>query len=312
MEIKSATEINRKNYAMNDNSPIFVRGLSRSGGTLMVTILDAHPDISMSYELYPNLLEPLIQGKLNINDFFEILSKSSKGKKMERKPENRSIRIFVNRCPRGGLERKDLIFLLEEHLSSGDGFADSAGCLRFIERCATKKMMTEGKSQWGRKCNNNFEEYINIWPRARFLNMVRDGRDVLSSQLNTGSFNKTPVDVGRGWTNVHKKFRALVDDPRVRAYEVCYERLVCKPEGEVRQICEFLEVSFDKDILSYYRKDLTIYKASHLSMDRIRKPVDTSKIGRWKNELSERQLKEFYSTAMETMTRYGYLENEEI
>lgn len=41
---------------MLEDSPIFVRGYSRSGGTLMVTILDAHPDIAMSYELYPNLL----------------------------------------------------------------------------------------------------------------------------------------------------------------------------------------------------------------------------------------------------------------
>ena len=37
--------------------PIFIRGLSRSGGTLMVTLLDAHPDIAMSYELYPQMLE---------------------------------------------------------------------------------------------------------------------------------------------------------------------------------------------------------------------------------------------------------------
>ena len=91
---------------MNENSPIFIRGLSRSGGTLMVTILDAHPDIAMSYELYPNLLTPLIQGKLSTGDFFEILSKSKKGKKLERKPENKGVRNFVNRCPRGGLERE--------------------------------------------------------------------------------------------------------------------------------------------------------------------------------------------------------------
>lgn len=36
--------------------PIFVRGISRSGGSLTATILDAHPDISMSYEIYPRLL----------------------------------------------------------------------------------------------------------------------------------------------------------------------------------------------------------------------------------------------------------------
>lgn len=32
--------------------PIFVRGLSRSGGPLMLTVLDTHPEIAMSYEPY--------------------------------------------------------------------------------------------------------------------------------------------------------------------------------------------------------------------------------------------------------------------
>ena len=278
----------------------------------MVTILDAHPDIAMSYELYPNLLTPLIQGKLSTGDFFEILSKSKKGKKLEKKPENKSVRIFVNRCPRGGLERRDLISLLEEHLASGDGFVDIAGCLRFIERCAVKKMMTEGKSQWGLKCKKNFNEYIHIWPRARFLNMVLDGRDVLSSQLNTGSFNKTPIDVGRGWTNVHKKFRALVEDPKVRAYEAYYERLVCEPEEEARKICEFLEVPFYNAMLSFYQRNLTIYKSpkGHLSINRITKPIDTSKIGRCKKELTDEELDEFYSIAKEALIKFGYLQEE--
>jgi hypothetical protein len=274
-----------------------------------VTILDAHPDIAMSYELYPNLLRPLTEAKLHTDDFLEILSGSRRGKTLEQNPDCRPLRIFVNRCPRGGLERKDLATLVDKHLASGDNFEDVAGCLRFIERCAVKKMNNESKSQWGLKCSNNFQEYFKIWPRACFLNMIRDGRDVLASQLNTGSFNKSPSDVGRAWANTHKKFRALVEAPGVRAYEVYYERLVREPEDEVRRICEFLGVTFNDAMLSFYKRDLTIYKSpkGHLSIDRISEPVDTSKIGRWKKELSDEQLNEFYSGARDAMVRYGYL-----
>ena len=42
--------------------PIFVKGISRSGGTLLVTLLDAHPDIAMQYEMYP---ENLFQNRKN-------------------------------------------------------------------------------------------------------------------------------------------------------------------------------------------------------------------------------------------------------
>lgn len=272
-----------------------------------MTILDAHPDIAMSYELYPNLLSPLTEGKLDTCDFFEILSGSRNGKKLEQNPDCRLLQIFINRSPRSGLERKDLASLVKEHLGSGDDFRDVASCLRFIERCAVKKMRNESKSQWGLKCSNNFQEYIEIWPGSRFLNVVRDGRDVLASQINTGSFNKSPIHLGRAWTNTHKKFRSLVEDSRTKAYEVYYERLVREPEDEIQRICEFLEVPFDTAMVYFYKKELTIYNSSHLSMNRIRKPIDASKIGRWKKELSGKQLEEFYSEARDTMVQFGYL-----
>ena len=60
-------------------------------------------------------------------------------------------------------------------------------------------------------------------------------------------------------------------------------------------------------MLDFYKKDLTIYKARHLSMDRISKPIDTSKIGRWKNELNESHLQQFYSSARDVMITMGYM-----
>ena len=42
---------------LSESEPIFVRRMSRSGGALMCTLLDAHGDIAMSYELYPALVE---------------------------------------------------------------------------------------------------------------------------------------------------------------------------------------------------------------------------------------------------------------
>jgi len=58
---------------MSENNPIFIRGYSRSGGTLMVTILDAHPEIAMSYELYPNLLAPENGELIDIDRLIEVI-----------------------------------------------------------------------------------------------------------------------------------------------------------------------------------------------------------------------------------------------
>ncbi|MDB4470723.1 sulfotransferase [Deltaproteobacteria bacterium] len=290
-----------------EGGPIFIRGLSRSGGTLMVTMLDAHPDVAMSYELYPGLLKPLTQQKLDLDGFFEILAETPKGKQLEHAPENKSVRTFVIRCLRGGLQRVDLIPLLEEHVASGAVFSEEADCLRFIERCALWKMKKEGKKRWGLKCSGAFTGYQKVWPDARFLNMVRDGRDVLASQLNTGSFNKTPAEVGLGWSNTLCKFRKLVESDSIKGYEVFYEKLVIEPAEEARRICEFLGLPYFDSMLSFHSQDLTIYKSSHLSMGRISQPVDSSKLERWKTDLSEQQINEFYSVARDTMVAFGFL-----
>jgi len=75
--------------------------------------------------------------------------------------------------------------------------------------------------------------------------MVRDGRDVLASQLNTGSFNKTPAEIAKGWVNTNLRFSKLIENKNIRAYEVFYERLANQPEEEIKNLL-FLEYSIRK------------------------------------------------------------------
>ncbi len=296
---------------MLEDSPIFVRGYSRSGGTLMVTILDAHPDIAMSYELYPNLLISKNGTDIELDLLLEILNKSKNNKTANKKIKDRNLQTLVQRCLRGSLDSKNLARLLKQHIADRNDFSDVKGRLRFIERCCVEKMKNADKSKWGLKCNNQYDDYLSMWPSACFLNVVRDGRDVLASQLNTGSFNKSPADVAEGWVKTHLRFRKLVDNQDVRAYEVFYEKLVNQPDEELKKICDFLSVPFEKSMLNFYQQGLTIYKANHLSMNMISRPIDSSKVNRWKKDLNENQLQEFYSVARDAMIMFGYLgENE--
>ena len=294
---------------MFNNSPIFVRGYSRSGGTLLVTILDAHPEIAMSYELYPNLLISDDRTELELRQLVKIMDESKNMKGATKKIKDRNINVFFKRCLRGGLDSKDAARLLKKHIDDGFDFKDTKGRLKFIERCCVEKMKASGKSRWGLKCSNQYENYLSIWPGAYFLNMVRDGRDVLASQLNTGSFNKTPSEIAKGWVNTNLRFRELFENKNIRACEVFYESLVNKPEEEIKKICCFLNIPFDSAMLNFYNQDLSIYEhgMGHLSMDRISKPIDSSRVGRWKEDLNENVLKDFYSVARDTMIKFGYL-----
>ena len=279
-------------------SPVFVRGFSRSGGTVLVTILDANPELAMSYELYPNLLATPDAPAVDLADLADILSQAKNIKRAAKRIKLRELRTFLLRCDRGGLTHRDVAELLGRHRDDGLDFSTVEGRMRFVEKCCVMKMAREGKRRWGLKCSNRYEGYLSVWPEAHFLNIVRDGRDVLASQLNTGSFDKSPQDVGRGWSNAVMKFRAFAQRPDVKAREVYYEKLVTEPIDEVGRICEFLGIPFHESMLDFHKKDLTIYRAGgHLSMDRITKPLDASRIGRWRREVTPEQLDGFLSTA---------------
>lgn len=287
--------------------PIFVRGLSRSGGTLMVTLLDAHPDVAMSYELYPTLLDHCdVEDGISSDEIGRRLEKASSLKQAADSFGDRHLRTFVLRCSRGGLDLADLRRILEDHRSKGHDLGTPEDRLRFIEGCCVAKMAKVGKRRWGLKCNNQYDLYRRVFPDASFLNMLRDGRDVLASQLTTGSFDRQPTALGESWSRTHEMFSLLLSDPSVRAYMVRYEVLAHEPEAEIQRICAAMGLAFDREMLSFYDQDLTIYKTSHLSMDQISKPITTSKIGRWKKDVPLEALRQFEDAAGPALQRFGY------
>jgi hypothetical protein len=290
-------------------APVFVRAMSRSGGTLMVTILDAHPDVAMSYELYPNLL----LSDAATPEFVDVLADRIEATgdlvAFSRRVDDKSLRTFIARLPRGGLDARAVVALLRDQVASGMGFRTAAEALAFVERCASSKMSAEGKARWGLKCTARYADYAASWPDACFLYMVRDGRDVLASNLaKRPTAVDSPASMGRSWAKGIRGFRELVADPRVRALEVRYETLVADADREIRRICQFLEVDFDASMLDFHSKTLTIFGASHLSMDRITKPVDAASVGRWRKDLKRDQIDEFCGEAGDLLDELGYLE----
>jgi hypothetical protein len=271
----------------------------------MCTLLDAHPDIAMSYELYPFLLET--PQDYDLEALAQRLCEARNRGDLEKcAPPSPGFVTFVKRCLRGGLSTQDFGQLIIELMREGGTLAEPSGRMRLIELCGLEKMKRVGKRRWGMKCLNDFEEYLAVWPQGCFLNMLRDGRDVLASQLNTGSFKNSPKEVAIGWRNTIRRFEQLIGNVDARARMVRYETLTENPEPELRSICEFLGLPFDPAMLHHQNLDLTIFKANHLSGPRISRAIDTSMIGRWRNDLKPDQLADFLSVAGDDLARHGY------
>lgn len=288
----------------NEESPIFVRGLSRSGGTLLVTLLDSHPQVSMSYELYPTVFDTSLTREYSL-ELARLLAKGKFKKSLTDKIAP-GFTKFILRAERGGIQNKKLAELITTHLNHHDDFQSRDSKYEFIAMCCKYKMQHEGKLYWGSKCTNSYDEYLQIWPKSRFVNIIRDGRDVLASQLNTGDFKNTPSSLGKSWVSTHRRFRELMKHYPEQAFEIKYEDLTANPEKELRVLMEKLKLPFDDRLLNHNSCDLTLFKSHHMSLDAIRKPINESKIGRWKKDLSKQQLDEFLSEAKDGLLEFGY------
>src|SRR3546814_3350191 len=88
-----------------------------------------------------------------------------------------------------------------------------------------------------------------IFPDAKIVHLVRDGRDVVLSQRSiewmSGNLPKLVLDWQWKTTIAHKVGAVLGDD----FLEVRYEDLVCRLQPVMNQICAFIAEPYDSGML---------------------------------------------------------------
>ena len=99
-----------------------------------------------------------------------------------------------------------------------------------------------------------------LFPRGRFIHVVRDGRDVVSSLLQRDWMDpatgekvwccKDPESAANYWTHVVDAIRTQAETVEGRYLEVRYEELVSHPEAVIRQVLAFLGEPWDPSVLS--------------------------------------------------------------
>jgi hypothetical protein len=210
----------------------FVVGVGRSGTTLLRLMLDAHPLLTIPPETHfaPELIRA--------------------AKKRRATPEGLT-EIIVSQRQWGdfGLDEG----ALHERLAAlGD--PDPAGALRAFYGLYAERM---GKPRWGDKTPiyvEHMREISKALPEARFVHLIRDGRDVALSRIRRALDEAPPVDrVARNWSrrigDARKQARKLPHYMELR-----YEDLVTGAEASLRSVCELIELPYDAAMLDYHER----------------------------------------------------------
>ena len=154
-----------------------------------------------------------------------------------------------------------------------------------------------------------------LWPSARFVHVIRDGRDVALSMMDWPKVHPKPGDFAT-WTEDPVSTAALWWDLNVRRgrvsktllgselyYEVRYESLVARPREECAAMCAFLGLRFDDSMLQFYAAREGADPGLEVKCAGL--PI-TPGLRDWRSQMSPQDLENFEAIAGELLEELGY------
>jgi hypothetical protein len=153
---------------------------------------------------------------------------------------------------------------------------------------------SEGAKIWGDKTTFNtlrLEWIHRLFPNAKYINLIRDGRDVASSYLKSGLIDNLEQIAWR-WNTATIKAETFAKSKKSKSsfLNVHYEDLVTKPEETSKAIFNFLNLDF-----SGINENRETSKMGDTVLEHhanVKNPINSESIGKWKKDLSnEDQLK---------------------
>ncbi len=170
--------------------------------------------------------------------------------------------------------------------------------------------MERQKSRWGDKTPfyiSDLDVLRRVFPHCRVVHLIRDGRDVAVSQRKVSWASSNSVRIAEDWlwkvTLAHKIGNVMGDD----YLEIRYEDLILETERTLREICDFLEVSFTDAMLSYHRDGANRMPAKSMAWhgSSVSAP-DITKVQGWKRRMSVSDRILFEEVAGDMLEQFGY------
>jgi hypothetical protein len=287
-----------------DEQPVFVIGNPRSGTSLLRLMLTSHPLV---------VIPPEAGFAVWLHDKYASWS-----------PEDGHRAFVEDLLATRKFEFWNLDeFELKESLD-GQKPEDYAGLVAAVYKCYAGKVKA-GASVWGDK-NNSYVREVDclrvLFPNARFIHIVRDGRNVAVSyrrlrhrDMQSRYAPVLPFDVAeiaREWSGNVLRVEEALDRfaDRSRALTTTLEDLTYRPRETLEDVCRLLELRFDQSMLEYHR--LTFAEGGEPDeflqwKERNVQPVEATDRKEYVDALSVAEIRTFEEIAGPALKRFGYV-----
>lgn len=265
------------NHNHSNNTPIFIGGAGRSGTTLLRVILDSHPNIACGPEL-------------------KILPQIS---------------AWWHAC-----QTQFAPLLRNYEMTDSDVNAMFA---TMIQTILDKHRLRHGKQRSAEKSPNNVQAFFHLhtmFPQSPFVQVIRDGRDVVASLLTMDwktadgkpvPYTRDAVAAAQYWLHCvqsGRRFRDTLPADQKTYTEIRYEAMIGDPENTLRQLFDFLGEPWDARVLDYHRQSRNL--ADESSAVQVSQPLYSSAVQRWQNDLTKQQQQQIKPVIGAALIELGY------
>lgn len=269
----------------------FLIGSGRSGSTLVRAMLDSHPEVAVPPETYfvtellPNAAEWDAPGGFAADKFLDEVLVHQFFVRWGLPAE--SVReAFAAQPPAGYADAIRLLYGL---------YADAHGKRRYADKTPVYIY--------------DVLDLAALFPEARFVHLIRDGRDVAASFLDQEDMRPNGIaEAALLWRERVSAGRSAGATLGAGRYaEVRYEDLVRDPEAVLRRVAEFIGIDYHPAMLTYPERARDLVAADG-GAQRHRGVFTEPQAGfrDWRTELSAAEVEVFEVVAGDLLEELGY------
>jgi len=271
--------------------PIFIVGYMHSGTTLLLRVMSRHSDtfaagaetkffeyLPMTRQQFPDLTNDAV-----LRDLIEHIAGVIAAKRLK------SMGLDINENALVNIPKHDI-----DELVSIAG--EKPGYGEIFDLVFSYLARRSHKNNWLEKTPTHIfhiDKIVRAIPRARFIEIVRDPRDVLASKKTRRQTVWTDRYAGKKQQQMHlskaydpfwdalswksairagRTSKNLIPD---RLFTITYEQLVVEPTQCLKEVCEFLSLEFEQNILKVSTRNAADWQSKTESH------ITQVSVGRW-------------------------------
>tara|TARA_B100000945_G_scaffold312964_1_gene308239 strand:- start:577 stop:1590 length:1014 start_codon:yes stop_codon:yes gene_type:complete len=263
---------------VNETQQIFVVGSSRSGTTMMGRILGKSPSVFTFRELH----------------FFGTIWTNNNNRELNKNEQIDLCSKLFSIQENGLFNQKNFSkFNSKSEQLLGKGIKNPLEIYRLFLETVTKEHGAKIACEQTPQNLYYLHEILEFFPNAKLINLVRDQRDVLLSQKNKwkrrflGAQNIPLFEALRSFVNYHPILTSKIWNSSLLCTSkyfnhsqvkiVKFEDLLSDSENVIKDVCEFLKIDFQDQMLH-----VPLVGSSTESDSKLELLIDSSKINKWK------------------------------